>query len=467
MGSKPAFRQSMDDLPDELALKVLSYSDRLTLYRCIQTSKRISRIAMPLLYREISHNMYSSPSKLQSAIRQLLLQPELASKVETIALCDPQQNDSFWDSKSWIEWAKTEYNARLHNEDETLFYNAAKRLINLDELPTSEDFRQREEAHAALLIALATKLTLLHIENPTTQDEQPRFVLDHLILTTLYPAIKQGTILQNLTTLHALTSRLEGGQGGFRLSSIATFFKLPKLRRVIGVACFEPEDDLFRDFDCPLGQSNVSDLKFVRSSICPLGLSQILSACKKVESFDCDWAGLSVGWVEINFPLLRGHLAMHKEHIKRLRLDTRKHYDSWPERDDGLVPPLGPELKAFTALTKLDVPASALIGWDEDHNGGYSGFAKVLPPELEELRINEWAPRLVEELDEFIPQIAELYPKLKRVIISRSEMEVEEDGDAEERLQRKSEDFAPDVDFVFEDASDIDHFEGSVGGASI
>jgi hypothetical protein len=320
--------------------------------------------------------------------------------------------------------------------------------------------------HAALLIALARNLKLLHIENPTMEDEQPRFVLDHLVLSTLYPMIKLQAILQNLTTLHAVTARLEGGQGGFRLSSIATFFHLPNLRRVIGVACFEPEDDLFRDFNCPEKQSNVTDLNFVRSSICPLGLSQMLSACKAVESFDCDWAGFSVGWVEVNFPLLCGNLAMHKDVMKRLRLDTRKHYDSWPERDDGLVPPLGGELKAFTALTKLDAPASALIGWDEDNIGGYGELKDVLPPNLEELKINEYAPRLVEELDKFIPVFKELYPKLRRLSISRAELELEEDGDVEERLMKKLRDLAPELRVEFEDGSEIDHFEGSVGSAS-
>jgi hypothetical protein len=467
MGANPEFRRSMDDLPDELALKVLSHADTKTLYRCIQTTKRIYRISMPLLYRKVSHNMYSKPSKLQSAVRTLLRQPELQPRVHTIALCDPQQNDNFWDSKSWKAWAKTKYHASLSSEDGALFYPVAKRLIDLEETPSEDDFNAREEAHAALLIALASNLKLLHIENPTTKDEQPRFVLDHLILTALYPKIKDGSILQNLTTLHAVTARLEGGQGGFRLSSVATFFHLPNLRRVVGVACFEPEDDLFRDFDCPLGDSGVIDLNFVRSSICPLGLSQMLSACKKVVSFDCDWAGLSVGWVEINFPLLRGNLAMHKQHLKKIRLDTRKHYDSWPERDDGLVPPLGDELKGFTALTKLDVPASALIGWDEDHNGGYSGFADVLPPNIEELTINEHAPRLVEELERFIPVCAELYPKLKRLSIPRAELDMEEDGDAEERLRQMLKDLVPHMRFEFEDGSELDHFEGSIGSASV
>ncbi|KIW05133.1 uncharacterized protein PV09_03685 [Verruconis gallopava] len=467
--SKTKFRQSMDDLPDELALKVLSYADQATLYHCILTSKRIYRISLPLLYRQVSHHMYSEPSKIQSAVRTLIKRPELASKVEIVALCDPVQNDNFWDIKSWTEWAKEKYNATLHEDDKELFVSAARKYLHLNASPSHDDVWTREETHAALLIALSTNLKLLHLENPTTKDEQPRFVLDHLVLSSLFPKIKEQAILQNLTTLHAVTARLEGGQGGFRLSSIAPFFHLPNLRRVVGMACFEPEDDLYQDFDCPAGTSNVTDLSFIRSSICPIGLSQMLSACKAVESFDCDWAGLSVGWVEINFPLLRSNLAMHKDTMKRLRLDTRKHYDSWPERDDGLVPPLGEELKTFTALKKLDAPASALIGWDEDDVGGYHRLRDVLPPNLEELKINEYAPRLVEELDDFIPHCAELYPKLKVLCISRSELEHEENGDAEERLLGISRDLAPALRVQFEDGSEVDHFEvmGSIGSASI
>lgn len=468
MGSQPQFRQSIDDLPDELALKVLSYVDARTLYRCLQTSRRVSRISMPLLYRKLSHHMYSSPSKLQAAVRTLLQRPELVSKVEVISIRDPIQNDNFWDAKSWKNWAKTRYRARLNDDDNELFFEAAQRLVDLDELPSEEDFREREEAHAALLIALARNVKFLHLENPTSKDEQARFSLDHLVLTPLYSKLKQGSILQKLTTFHALTSRLEGGQGGFRLSTIAAFFHLPKLQRVVALACFEPEDDLFKDFDCPIGESAVSDITFVRSSICPLALSQVLSACKTVESLDCDWAGLSVGWVEINFPLLRGNLAMQKNHLKRLRLDTRKHYDSWPERDDGLVPPLGSELKEFSVLTKLDVPASALIGWDENHVGGYSALSEVLPPNIEELKINEWTPGLVEELDNFIPLIPELYPKLRQLNVSRAELELEEEDDEqEERLQQMMRKYAPDVSFVFEDEREMDHFEGSIAGASV
>jgi hypothetical protein len=423
---------------------------------------------MPLLYRKVRHHMYSSPSKLQAVVRMLLQRPELVSRVETISLCDPVQNDNFWDAKSWTDWAKTKYRATLSDDDNELFFEAAQRLIDLDEIPSQEEFRKREEVHAALLIALASNVKLLHLENPTLKDEQARFVLDHLVLTSIYSKLEQGTILQNLTTLHAVTSRLEGGQGGFRLSSIAPFFHLPKLRRVVAVACFEPEDDLFKDFNCPIGRSAVSDITFVRSSICPLGLSQVLNACKTVESLECDWAGLSVGWVEINFPLLRGTLASHKNHLKRLRLDTRKHYDSWPERDDGLVPPLGSELKEFILLTKLDVPASALIGWDENHVGGYNSLSQVLPPNIEELKINEWTPGLAEELDDFIPLIPELYPKLRRLSISRAELESDEDDDEqEERLKQKMREFAPEVSVVFEDSQEIDHFEGSIASASV
>jgi hypothetical protein len=155
---------------------------------------------------------------------------------------------------------------------------------------------------------------------------------------------------------------------------------------------------------------------------------------------------------------------MHRNYLKRLRLDTRKHYDSWPERDDGLVPPLGDDLKAFTKLTRLDVPASAILGWDEDHNGGFSGFEEVLPQNLEELKSNEHAPRLVEELERWIPVIPERYPKLRKLSIS-----IDTDGEtnAEGRLTQMLKELCPEVRFSFEEPTEVDHWDGSIASASV
>lgn len=453
----------MNDLPDELAVKIIELvRTTRTLYNLALVSQRIYRITLPFLYARISHYMYQEPYRLHSAIRTLLRRPDLAGKVQYVALRDPFPNDSFWDLKSWTVWAAIKYNAALEGEDSSAFLSAANNLIG-DPSSLDRVFDQ-EEAHAALLIALASDLKHLHIENPNLVNEPSRFGMDHLILDILQPQIREGKVLQKLEKLTAVTARLEGGQGGFRLASIASFFLLPNLVSITGVACFEPEDDLFVNFDPPRRASNVKELRFLRSAICPLGLSQMLESCKVLQAFDCDWAGLSVGWVEINFPLLLEALEAHKETLTELTLDTAKHFDSWPESDDGLVPPLGPTLKTFEKLRKLDVPASALIGYDESDVGGYCTLKETLPPNLEELKVNEFAPRLLEMVLDFVPHCVALVPKLRRFTISRVHVG---NADIEDDLKLKFAEAVPNLKLAFEDKREIDHFDGSVGSGSI
>jgi hypothetical protein len=105
MGSQPQaliFRQSLDDLPDELAVKIISQvTDQSTLYSLALTSRRVYSISLPFLYRNISHEMYHHPPRIHSAIRTLLRKPELAEKVEFVAIKHPQACENFWDLKSW------------------------------------------------------------------------------------------------------------------------------------------------------------------------------------------------------------------------------------------------------------------------------------------------------------------------------------------------------------------------------
>ncbi|KAF2430748.1 hypothetical protein EJ08DRAFT_733995 [Tothia fuscella] len=466
MGSTAIFRQSINDFPEELALKVISQvADRSTLYNLLFSSKRIYRITLPILYRSIDHQMYKHPPMIHSAVRTLLLKPELARKVEMIGIRDPKPCQQFWDLKSWGRWAKAEYRAKVHEDDEELFLAGSQHLLSpglLESgLPTLEHLMEKEEAQVALLISLCPNVKRFLLENPSTPTESPRFVLDYLVLQILHPQIRDGKLLQNLEYLTTVTERLEGGQGGFRLSSIATFFLLPNLRRVKGVACFEPEDDLFEDFECPIATSSVRELRFFRSAVCPKGLSQTIGACKALEVFGCDWAGLNVGWVEINFPLLTGALLEQKRSLHRVRLNTAKHFNSWPERDDGLVPPFGKHLKEFDRLKTLDVPASALIGWDENNVGGYDRLRDVLPRNIEDLKINEFAPRLLEMIDDFASVCTEFCPLLRKLIISRRHADV----DVEDGLKEKFAKLAPDVKLLFVDGEEVNHFDSSIDGS--
>lgn len=398
--------------------------------------------------------MYKDPPLIHSAVRTLLKKPELAAKVETIAIRDPEPCPEFFNLTTWKKWAKGRYNAALQLADHSLILAGARSQNLLGSLPSPQDIIDKEEAQVTLLVALCPNLIRLYFENPCTVHEKPRFSLDHMIMDIIHPQIHRGMMLQKLETLTAVTARLEGGQGGFRLSSIATFFRLPNLRIIRGVACMEPEDELFKDFDCPAGTSSVREIHLIRSAVCPVGLEQMIRACKKVEFFECDWAGETVAWVEINFSVLRKALLKHKKTLTYLCLNTGEHFDSWPERDNGLVPPLGPSLAEFESLTRLDVPASALIGWDEHNVGNFDPLKDILPPNLEELGINESAPRLQEMLEGLVPVCAEKFPKLRKITVSRRHC----GGEAiEDDLIEQFAEAAPDVDISFLDGEEIEN----------
>jgi hypothetical protein len=106
MGSLPVpLGQSIDDFPDELVVKIIAQvKDQCTLHSIVFTSKRLYRISLPLLYRTISHQMYKHPPMVHAAIRTLLKKPELAQRVESVALRHPRQCESFSDLKSWARY---------------------------------------------------------------------------------------------------------------------------------------------------------------------------------------------------------------------------------------------------------------------------------------------------------------------------------------------------------------------------
>jgi hypothetical protein len=104
-GTAFMFRQSLNDLPEEIAVKILSQiTDQSTLHNLVLTSRRVYRICLPLLYRYITHEMYHHPPRIHSAIRTLLKKPELAQKVEFVAIKHPQACENFWDLKSWATY---------------------------------------------------------------------------------------------------------------------------------------------------------------------------------------------------------------------------------------------------------------------------------------------------------------------------------------------------------------------------
>ena len=445
--------KSVDDIPDELLQDIVSsIEDQKTLHSLRLTSRRVGRIALPLLYRRFTHRLFQKPARLHCFLRSIIRNAYLARETSSVELLNPMKCDRFWDLDSWNAWARMFYLPNILQPDHRMFLRAFERLQVPNTLYQNRVF-EREEAQAALLLCLVENVRYLKIENPVLAATESRFRQDHLLLDLLIPQIKEGNVLQRLVELQATTNRLEGDQGGFRLSAISAFFQLPTMRRLTVIICHDPEDADFAGFDCPPGASNVTEIKIENSAICPLALHMMLSACKRIEVFECDWAGVALGWVEINFPRLKEGLHQHRESLKRTKLDARKHFDSWPEHDDGLVPPLGC-LNEFTVLSSLDLPASSLIGWDEDGFGNFQDLRENLPPNLEELKINQIAPRLYEHIAALAEVCAEKYPKLSLITI----YDDDPNDELKDDLVKRFDNMGGHVEIIIEDADEIDHF---------
>ena len=448
---------SINDIPDELVHNIVSrIKNRETLHNLCLTSRRLCRITLPHLYQKFSHRLFQRPQRLHTFLRTILAHPELAAAIVEIELRDPEKCADYWDMASWRLWAERNYVPIIEAADHLAMLTAGVSL-QLNSQSHVDYLVRSEEAQVALLLVLAQSVVHLHIENPSTAIDTPRFSADHLLMAILHPQIKSGAVLQNLHTLVATSPRLEGGQGGFRLSAIAPFFRLPSLHTFKGCVCHEPEDNFFTGFDCPERSSTVTMLTLEHSAICPLALKFMILACARLEHFACDWAGTAVGWVEVNFPLLCQALWEHRSSLKTLSLDTRKHFDSWPEHENGLVPALG-SLQKFSSLEVLDVPASALMGWPEDgFDGGYTELADVLPPAIRELRINQVAPRVYERLSLLAKVCADKFPELRRIVLC----EIPEHMDLaplEADLRKNFYEAGAEVDFEIEYLGELSHF---------
>ncbi|KAF1984123.1 hypothetical protein K402DRAFT_423198 [Aulographum hederae CBS 113979] len=438
----------LEELPDELLDQIASHVETTRDLRNLAlTSKRWRQAAEQYLYHHFDHTLYTNPRRLHGFIRNLINHPKLAQLVKQAHLQDQQRCASFWDMSSWHIWAQTNYDATLSHEDCQLFLQAAQEVglqTDHDQLGNLVD---QEEAQLALLLSRTINLEELALTIPATHSNR-------LLLQRLRVMIDLATGLQKLTTFVPTYYNFEGHiEGGFELAPISSIFRLPSIRTIRGTACLEPEDDAFNEtaFDCPKGTSTVTEIDFMRSSICPKAFKVMIEACSALEVLHCDWGGHTVGWSEINFAIIGHALLTQKHSLRRLTLDCRKHYDIWPEADEVLIAPLG-LLHDFPHLAYVDVPGVALIGWDKDRIDSYRPLGDTLPTAIEELRISNWAPHLVEQLRSMARSSGREYKRLRRLKVLKVEgLELDE-------MQMLFRDGGSYVEIELEDASELDHF---------
>lgn len=438
---------TLDGLPEELLHNVLRFvqSQRDFLSLC-RTSSRYNRAASPRLYSSFKHELYQQPERLHSFLRNIVRRPDLADCVSHVTLTHQQRGKSFYDLRTWREWAIKSYKPELSEEDVELFQEGAREL-QLQLHDALEIISRKEEAQAALMLSHTRNVTELSLNIPNVNDSR-------LLLNILKETTDRGTALQNLRKFTGIYYNFDGeSQGGFELAPISSLFRLPKIQSIYAIACLEPEDDAFRGFDCEEGTSNVVEIQFHRSSVCPKAMSLMLAAPRALKRFYCDWGGHTVGWSEINFPTIGRALQKQARSLESLTLDVKKHYHTWPEAEDGLVPPLG-SFAGFERLTHIDVPGAALIGWDEASVGGYARLMDILPTCIATLKVNQWTPGIGEQLQELADVVIANFPDLQEICLEGPPEDV-----SEVKLQKLFNARGSQVTVRISDGDEVNHFE--------
>lgn len=437
---------TLDGLPEELLENVFLFLDSQTVFlRLCRVSRRFQRAATPFLYREFHHELYTAPNRLHVFLRNIIKRPILATYLTKIDLRGQQKSAFFNNMKMWALWAATSYKPELAIEDRELFKDAAEEL-RLEQADALATIASKEEAQAALLLSRATNVTDLSMNVPNL--ENSRLLLDILRETT-----HRGTALQNLRSFTSVYNFDGAKQGGFELAPISSLFRLPKIESIHAVACLEPEDNAFRGFDCPEGTSTVTEIEFRRSSVCPKAMSLMIGACRGLKHFYCDWGGHTVGWSEVNFPTVGAALRKQEHSLESLVLDVRKHYHTWPEEEDVLIPPLG-SFAGFRCLTSISAPGAALVGWDEGRVDKYPELSEILPPSLRSLRINQWAPEFDQHLEKLSDVVVATLPNLREISLEGAPEAV-----SGEELQRTFDSKGARVKLHVTGGDEVDHFE--------
>ncbi|KAL4744946.1 hypothetical protein BDW72DRAFT_187637 [Aspergillus terricola var. indicus] len=177
-------------------------------------------------------------------------------------------------------------------------------------------------------------------------------------------------------------------QGGLPTSYVYPFFRLPFLRGFTGTmltdGCYEDED-LYRDvFDNEEKEeyedeeakearypgaecfSNVTRLHMHYSNS-EMGLPDLISASKQLESFVYEYNGSTGEYTPFNPPAFYRSLCKHKKSLTEITLCE----EVWGYSvDDPINTRFIGSFKNFTALKKLRLRGQNILDWEESHGAG-------------------------------------------------------------------------------------------------
>jgi hypothetical protein len=361
-----------------------------------QVNKRLSRIALPLIY----HTLYliEEGPDIRRVLRKLIQYQHLGQEVQEF-LCD------HWRTRH--DLADGRY---IHLSPDRSISKQAKEIIASTTLPDQlkNDLRDGidsglEDSELAIIFLLCPNLevlnlTLIHDFRGSLTGR----VLEALASTTGIYIRTQGMTQsqQRLSKIRQLIVRhWDCISYTVDASEFETLLLSPHLQSFWGRSidfCMRESSLTAASLLLSGGSSSITSATFHNSVIDTAGLTFLLKACPLLQHLHVRWGESRYIDCDIQFDQIGHALRQHGRGVRKLYLDPTGIDDESFEMNSYAEPmqPLG-DLTTLTALRHLTVPKVALLGDEVNHDGQDQrprslDLSKLLPVSLKRLDVICW-----------------------------------------------------------------------------
>lgn len=373
----------LQTLPDELLVQILSSLFRSDLTRVIRVSRRINRIATPLLYHEI----WLGTCNESSIDLQLIIRTFLTSGGETLAALV---------HKLHLAWSCEVM--PLYHEDQSLFNSAARRF-------GFEKLQMTESGQVILLLHLLPHIHTLDVFPPDESDEFSYFIES---LTPLQPKTTLPMALRSLREYNCFSVDSPSTM------TLLTLLRLPHLQFITIPAPYGMYFTAETALIAAATSSTVTHLKILSARIHAAELLTILKTPRALTHFSFYPRSININY---SFHALRTALAPLRDSLANLVLyywttRTLSTHRGGPSTTIG-------SLRDWPVLHSLHCSLLPILGLGLP--GESRDIARVLPECVRELEIMDdqfWTPDdALYEAVVMVRQKKAMLPELRRLTV--------------------------------------------------
>ncbi|OCL11593.1 hypothetical protein AOQ84DRAFT_386723 [Glonium stellatum] len=421
--------RTLDDLPAELLLEILSYisssrsayndnmlrpdpmirergkyvgnpaNPNAELWSLCLTNRYLNYVSEPVLYQEFHHALWESPALIYF-LRTIIRRPHLAGHVKRVSLDYLnlfKAFDTLWDRLA----APT--TLLVDKDDIQLFLQTARQSLLMSRVNETRISKLEDSALVLLLFSQASNLRELHYNvsgNLLTQastDLINTALWNMLVFDSKELEVFPFSSLKKVSLSYVNADEGSSHEtGGFPLNRASAWLFLPSVESLELFRCtlgrFRPRSMLInssgRTYDrlhvhrrlpSALSAASLTSITFRDSIVDPDALYDMLSNCKSLKSFDLEWSSRHVDYDRVGRAL-----RTQKHSLETLRLNASKAiHDYCPaiEEIEYRVDSLG-SLHDFKKLSFIDVPGLAITGWRIPLR-----LDETLPPNIQTLKI--------------------------------------------------------------------------------